>query len=70
MKLNKTDQRGQPSKRGKVRRNRKEVTPEHEAEVLLVADDIIFHRKHQVAQRTVHCVVIKVFLMKDQKVKV
>lgn len=38
--------------------------------MLLVPDNVIFHRKHQVAQGTVHCVVIKVFLMKDQKVKV
>lgn len=36
--------------------------PEHQAQVLLIPDDIILHGKHQVAQSSVHGVVIKVFL--------
>lgn len=55
------------TKKGKKRGE--EVTPEHEPEMLLVPNNIIFHGEHQVAEGTVHCIVIKVFLMKEQKAK-
>lgn len=51
------------------KRGKEKVAPEHETEMLLVPDNIIFHGEHQVAQGTVHCIIIKVFLMKEQKAK-
>lgn len=54
---------------GEQKRGKEKVAPEHETEMLLVPDNIIFHGEHQVAQGTVHCIIIKVFLMKEQKAK-
>lgn len=54
---------------GEQKRGKEKVIPEHETEMLLVPDNIIFHGEHQVAQGTVHCIIIKVFLMKEQKAK-
>jgi len=43
--------------------------PEHQAQMLLIPDDIVLHGKDQVAQGSIHGVIIKVFLRADKQKK-
>lgn len=57
------------------RRERKQVkdkegfVPKHQAQMLLIPNDIILHGKDQVAQGSIHGVIVKVFLWADQHKK-
>lgn len=38
------------------------IVPKHQAQMLLIPDDVVLHGKDQVAQSSVHGVVVEVFL--------
>ena len=49
------------------RLRKQETVPKHQAQMLLIPNDIILHGKDQVAQGSIHGVIIKVFLGADKQ---
>lgn len=55
---------------GEGNRSKIKITvPKHQAQMLLIPNDIILHGKYQVAQGSIHGIIIKVFLGADQHKK-
>lgn len=44
-----------------------EIVPKHQAQMLLIPDDIVLYGKDQVAQGGIHGVIIKVFLRAEKQ---